>query len=167
MTQISKPPTAEQFMRRNVRTVRPDMTLNEIIEFLLLHELSNAPVVDDVDGKSSLVGFLSERDCLAALSREAFFGSPAPRQSAATIMRRHPVCVSPDTELFALASIMVNHGFRHLPVTDDKTLLGIVSRRDILRAMNAYESQQIDETAREHARPDVHQLVNHRFLFSD
>ena len=157
-------PTAVDFMQKRVKTISPEMGLPEIIGFLQKHHLSNAPVVEEEDTALKLVGFLSERDCLAALAKEAFFGGTAGQETARTLMRSHPVCVSPETELFALASIFVNHGFRHLPVVENDYLVGIVSRRDILQAMDAHYRRMIKEHDREYFPPDVHELVNHRFV---
>lgn len=159
-------PTAAEFMKHPVHVVTPETKLCDIIQFLLEHRISNAPVVDKAN-RNQLLGFISERDCLAALANESFFGSPAPPQLARTLMRRHPVCVAADTELFTLASLFVNHGYRHIPVTDGKTLLGIVSRRDILRAMNEYYSECLDQDERGRKTPDLTKLVNHRFLITD
>lgn len=167
MIPTENPPVASDFMNRRVHVVGPDMTLREVTQFLLKHEVSNAPVVDQRDGNRRLVGFISERDCLAGLSNESFFGNPAPAQTAETLMRKHPMCVSPDTDLFALASIFVSHGYRHLPVTNDQELLGIVSRRDILQALDSYYSKYVDESTRDRFPPDLKQLMYHRFLVSD
>ncbi len=167
MTESKVSPHARDFMKTHVQTVVPDMSLDQVVHFLLNHKVSNAPVVEVVDGRKRLVGFISERDCLAVLSDESFFGSPSPPQTAGTIMRKHPICVSADTELFALASIFVHHGYRHLPVTEGDTLLGIVSRRDILRALNEFYGQTYRESVRHRFRPDAKQLIHHRFLVSD
>lgn len=160
-------PVAAEFMNTNVNTVTAEMSLAEVIQFLLKHHVSNAPVIDNTGNGRRLVGFISERDCLVVLSNEAFYGSPAPPQRADTMMRKHPICVSPTTELFALASIFVNHDFRHLPVTENDQLLGIVSRRDVLKAMDHYY-QQYRHDVDEHRTPrDLTQIVNHRFLVSE
>ncbi|MCA9159671.1 MAG: CBS domain-containing protein [Planctomycetales bacterium] len=166
MIPTEKIPIASDFMRSNVHTISADMPLAEIITFLLMHEISNAPVVEAREGCQRLVGFISERDCLAGLTNESFFGSPAPMQTAGTLMRRHPICVAPETDLFALASIFVSHGYRHLPVTSGDELLGIVSRRDILRAVEKYYRKFVSQNSRERFPPDLHQLMNHRFLVS-
>lgn len=157
-------PLVGQFMTEHPCTVEPSLPLHEVVERLLAHGVSNAPVVEWRDGKQRLVGFLSERDCLAALADGVYFGTPCPPQTAATVMRRHPVCVAADTEMFAVVSIFVNHGFRHLPVVDGDTLLGIVSRRDVLRAMAAYERALQAASDRVHHPPDLHLLVNQRFV---
>jgi len=154
-------------MQTKVHTVTPDMTLQEVIRFLLDHRVSNVPVVENVDGRKHLLGFLSERDCLAALSDESYFGVPSPQQTAGTLMRRHPVCVAPETDAFSLSSILVSHGFRHLPVTVGEQLLGIVSRRDVMKALDAYYRDRARESNRKHSRPDLTKIVNQRFLISD
>ena len=160
-----KSPTASDFMTRRVQTVTPEMSLEDVIQVLLKHRISNAPVVEKKTGEDVLVGFISERDCLALLADESYFGSPSPPQTARTAMRMHPVCVLPDTELFTLASIFVNHGFRHLPVVADGTLQGIVSRRDILRAMDEYYREtQSEQNRKKFVRPDLHEIASHRFI---
>lgn len=164
MIDPQEPPLAVDFMKRPVHVVTPEMPLAQVIRLLLKHQVSNAPVVEEQVGKQILVGFISEHDCLAVLSNEAFFGSPSPQQSARTIMRMHPVCVTPETELFSLVSIFVSHGFRHLPVVNEGALLGIVSRRDILRAMETYYDHAIEDRDRQRFPPDLTKIVNHRFL---
>jgi CBS domain-containing protein len=153
MTQPNATPRAGDYMTGHVRTLTPDMPLADVISFLLAHNLSSAPVIESREnGRRSLVGFVSEHDCLEHLSNELFYGTPSPRQTAGTIMRKHPVCVAPDTELFTLASIFVNHGMRHLPVVDHGELVGVISRRDILQAMEHYYREFL-ATAEHQRRP--------------
>jgi CBS domain-containing protein len=158
-------PQAQDFMIRSVLTVPPDMTLTAIIDFLAQHHISSAPVVESgPDGQLRLAGFISEADCLAFLSNEVFFGDPSPHQTARTMMRRHPMCVEPTTDIFTLASIFVHHRHRHLPVVDGGQLLGLVSRRDILRALNVYYSETARANDLEKHPPDLHELMNMRFV---
>lgn len=166
MTEKHPAPQAKDFMTRHLHSISPEMPLAEIIEFLEKHQISNAPVVEEKNGRQILVGFLSEQDCLEYLANESFYGSPYAPQTAATIMRKHPVCVPPETELFTLASIFVNHGYRHLPVVEEGELVGIVSRGDILRAMNAYYQDEIRQQDRERRPPDIHEIMHHRFIMS-
>lgn len=166
MTIPKDPPRARDFMNRHVRTIPPDMPLEEIVQFLQEHGISNAPVVDEQGGRRILVGFVSEHDCLEHMANELFFGSPSQPQTAATIMRKHPVCVEPDTELFTLASILVNHRMRHLPVASNGQLLGIVSRSDILKALDEYYREYIAGRERERRPPDIRELILNRFIVS-
>jgi CBS domain-containing protein len=48
-------------------------------------------------------------------------------------MTNDPVTVDADMDSDDATEIMMSNGFRHLPVVDGQTLLGIVSLRDILR----------------------------------
>ena len=164
MTQEQPAPSAADFMTKHVHVVPTDMSLGDVVHFLLEHGISNAPVVERQDHKQVLIGFISECDCLEFLSNEVFYGLPAPLHTARTIMRRHPVCVSPDTELFTLASIFSNHGYRHLPVIEYDELVGIVSRRDVLKAMDEYYQEAIKSHDEQRFRPDLQQIANLRFL---
>lgn len=164
MTQEKSAPTAADYMTRKVRVVTPDMSLSDVVQFLLNHDISNAPVVETQNHRQILVGFISERDCLEFLSNETFYGCPSPPQTARTIMRMHPVCISPETELFTLASIFSSHNYRHLPVVENGELKGIVSRRDVLKAMDKYYQDTIESHDEQRFQPDLRKIVNLRFL---
>lgn len=161
----SAAPQARDFMTRDVQTVSPDQTLEEIVALLKRHHVSNAPVVEKCpEGHPLLVGFISEGDCLEYLSNEVFFGSPSQPQTARTMMKRHPICVEPTADLFTLASVFVSHGHRHLPVVEQGRLLGIVSRRDILNALENFYRQALADREFEKFPPDLHEVVNLRFM---
>jgi CBS domain-containing protein len=49
-------------------------------------------------------------------------------------MTKGPVTVGPETTVDEALDRMLSGGFRHLPVTDGDTVLGIVSIRDLSRA---------------------------------
>lgn len=165
MTDTEHIPQAEDFMHRDVKTVSPDDRLEDVTNFLITHKISNAPVVETDDaGRRKLVGFLTEEDCLEHLSNELFHGRTQQAKTAKMIMKKHPICVSADTDLFTLASIFVSHGYRHLPVAEEDQLLGIVSRRDILRAIDAYYREWVIRSEMEHFPPDMSKLINLRFF---
>ena len=167
MSKTKATPLAKDFMTKHVHTVAPDMPLADVVSCLLKHKISNVPVVEKKDGGEILIGFVSEGDCLEFLSNELFYGNPSPPQTARTIMKRHPVCVTPDTNLFALASVFVNHRLRHLPVVEDQNLVGIVSRRDILKATDDYYRNLMKQRDKDRERPDIREIMYHRFMVSD
>jgi len=163
MTDQQHSPVASDFMSKPVEVVTPDMNLSDVIHFLLKHHVSNAPVVEKVNDKNMLIGFISEHDCLSALSDEVFFGFPSLPQTARTIMTPHPICITPRTELFSIVSIFNSHKLRHLPVVEDGHLLGIVSRRDILKAMDEYYKKNLHQQDHERQLRDTSQALNLRF----
>lgn len=139
MVERENVPEGAEIMTRQVTCVTEDMSLEAIVEILDKHKVSNAPVVDSVTAKPpTLLGIVSEKDCLEALADELFYGMLSKPQTAATIMTRHPVCIQPHTDLFSVASILVNHGYRHLPVVEGDKLLGIVSRCDVLYTLQKF-----------------------------
>jgi CBS domain-containing protein len=78
---------------------------------------------------SWLIGIFTERDVL----RAAASGADLTSSPLSEWMTREPVTAGPDMDADDAAEIMMGQGFRHLPVVDGTTLLGIVSLRDILR----------------------------------
>jgi CBS domain-containing protein len=158
-------PNAGTLMNRKVHSVTADLSLAELIDFLLKHEISSAPVVETKGSKKFLIGFISESDALEHLSNEMFYGFPVQPRSVETCMKRHPIAITEDVDLFAIGSLLVNHGYRHLPVVDeDNQLLGIVSRRDVLKPMKTFYTGAIRKHDAEYFPPDVKKIINHRFI---
>ena len=157
-------PLASDIMTSYVHTVGPKMKLSDVTTFLLKHNRSSAPVVDESDGKRRLLGFISEGDCLEFLGNELFYGNPIPPLTAETIMRKHPTCVGPGTDLFTLTSIFTSHRFHHLPVVEGHNLVGVVDRSEVLKAVDRYYRDWTRNRDRERFPVDVHELMNHRFI---
>jgi CBS domain-containing protein len=75
-----------------------------------------------------LIGILTERDVL----RAAASGKDLTQSPASAWMTKDPETVTADIDSDEAAQIMLTQGFRHLPVVDGNTILGIVSLRDVL-----------------------------------
>ncbi len=167
MTSKPEIPRAADLMTRQVETVTPDLTLPQLVDFLLKQKISNAPVVENRDGGKFLLGFVSECDALEHMSNEMFYGRPESQQTVATCMKRHPICIDEQVDAFAIASLLINHGFRHVPVVDQQHFLqGMVSRSDVLKAIRDYHQiiDRLSDSGR--FRPDLQKIMNHRFIFS-
>ncbi|QEG22483.1 CBS domain-containing protein [Mariniblastus fucicola] len=164
----TKIPSAGDLMNAHVHTVSPELALSELIEFLLKHEISSAPVVETRDGKNILIGFISEQDALKQLTDEMFYQLPEPEQMVRACMKRHPVSITPDVDIFSTASLFVSHGYRHVPVVDEKNqLLGIVSRRDVLKSMKPFQAAAEKAHDMEFFPPNLTEIINHRFIVSN
>ena len=75
-------------------------------------------------------GILTERDVLRAVA-----GGTVEGTNVAAWMTRDPETTEPDETTGRAAAIMIHGGFRHLPVLDGGTLVGIVSIRDLMRTV--------------------------------
>jgi len=127
---MSKAILVREVMATGLLTLKPDMPIFQAIILLIKNKVSGAPVVDE---NNSLVGILSEKDCLRVFANEAFFSETA-GGAVMNYMTKDVITVDPDSEVFAAADLFMRNAFRRLPVVEDGSLIGQVSRRDILMA---------------------------------
>lgn len=123
-------PTASEFMAHPVFTLKPEMPVMDALAALLHRGISGAPVVD---AEGHLVGVLSEHDCLRVMAGAAFHATPEGK--VREHMTHRVETIRPDTDLFEVAGIFQGGQHRRLPVLDQGRLIGIVARRDLLRAL--------------------------------
>jgi CBS domain-containing protein len=109
-----------------VFSVTPGQPVTEVAKVMVQGRVGSAVVIDG----PWLVGIFTERDALRALA----LGSDLNAAAVKEWMTKDPVTVSADTDTEEAAAIMATHGFRHLPVMDGDTVIGMVSLRDILSA---------------------------------
>jgi len=118
---------ATDIMTKNVITAKKDMLLTDVIALLLRWHISAIPVVDHED---KMVGIVSEID----LVNLAFDGNAADT-TVEEVMVTDIVSFSPNTELADLVQTFSKRHLRRVPIIDEGKVVGIVSRRDILREM--------------------------------
>src|SRR4030066_721550 len=118
---------AADIMTTNVITVKKDMVLTDVIALLLRWHISAMPVVDD-EGK--MVGIVSEIDLV-----NLTFDGNAADTTVEEIMVTDIVSFSPNTQLAELVQTFSKRHLRRVPIIDEGKIVGIVSRRDILREM--------------------------------
>ena len=89
-----------------------------------------------VDKDQTLVGLLSEKDCLKVVSATAFDGTPT--GTVADYMTQTVNSVGPSASIYDVVDRFLQNHFRRLPVVDpDGRLLGQVSRRDVLAVIES------------------------------
>jgi CBS domain-containing protein len=104
--------------------VAPEDTLGEVAEKMSGSNVG-AVVVKDF---GRLIGILTERDMLRAMAARVHTSEARVRQW----MTPDPITAAPDMPSADAAKVMLDNGFRHLPVVDGSTVLGIVSLRRAL-----------------------------------
>ena len=125
--------TAVDVMARSEATLEPDGDIYDALARLLKGRLTGAPVVD---GDGRLLGMLTERDCLKVLVGGAIDGLP--RGKVSDYMTAPAESIRPSASLFDIAHIFLTRSFRKLPVVDDDNqVIGQVSRRDVLVAIES------------------------------
>jgi CBS domain-containing protein len=128
--------TLGDIVKPNFLTVAPEDTLGEVAE-RMTRENVGAVVVKDY---GRLIGILTERDMLHAMAARVHTSDARVRQW----MTEDPITVAADMDLDDAAKIMLDNGFRHLPVVEGETVLGVVSLRRVLggRRRPAHETPE-------------------------
>ena len=83
-----------------------------------------------IDSAGTMLGILTERDLMTRVLAK---GLAANATAVTQVMTRHPQCITPEVKVADAVLIMIERGFRHLPIVDaDKRVLGVFSARDAL-----------------------------------
>ncbi len=150
--------TAKDIMTKDVITVRPEATVEELARLLMEHKISGVPVVDE---KRKIMGIVTENDLIRKNKRlhiptiirlfDAYImlGSGKAeeeiRKMAATtvdeICTKKVVSIKEETSLEDIATIMAEQHIHLLPVLSGKSVVGIVGKADMVRAMT-YEASE-------------------------
>jgi len=176
--------TVRDVMTTHVASVEAGTPFKEVAELLVRRGVSAAPVLDE-DGR--VVGVVSEGDLLRKEEfREEYYGQgyrprlrtrlrrrlagrgadgrrKAASATAGEVMSAPAVTVAPDISTVTAAQLMDAHGVKRLVVVDDGgRLIGIVSRRDLLKAyarddaeLKRWVEQAIPEQARWNDRTGI------------
>ncbi len=120
-------PTLADIMRPELIEVAPEDTLGEVAARMT--ELNVGAVVVKDFGR--LIGILTERDMLKAMAERVHTSEARVRQW----MTEDPVTAAAETDVEEAAQVMLEHGFRHLPVVDESgVVVGLVSLRRVVAA---------------------------------
>lgn len=116
----------DQHMNRFVLTISPNETLEQAAQAMMERRVGSAVVVS----KGVNVGIVTERDVLRAVAR----GTVPWSTKISEVMTAGPVSIPPHVDTAEATQLMLENGFRHLPVVENGSLVGIVSLRDLLVA---------------------------------
>lgn len=145
--------TAKDIMTRDVITVKPETSIEELARILIENRISGAPVVDD---KGNLIGIVTENDlisqnkrlhiptvfrlfdALIMLERRKKIEEEIKRLTATRvwdICTKNVITVDEDTPLQEIATIMSEKKVHLIPVMKDKKIAGIIGKADLIKAM--------------------------------
>ncbi len=134
-------------------TVGPETSVKEALSLLDRHSITSLPVVTE---KSVLVGVLSEADLLVGRVLPDPRASLIPRttetddtrDTVGAVMTTLTLTCHPDTDVAEVTRVMTGTGVKSLPVVEaGNRVVGVVSRRDIVRAMARSDAEIEQEIA--------------------
>ena len=120
----------KDYMSKNVVTLDQNMEILRAAHTLITHDISGAPVLDK---HGRLVGILTERDCMRIAMQADYHGIPG--GLVKDHMSANPQSVDPDESILTLSQLFIEGRFHRYPVVDHGRLIGVISRRDVMRAM--------------------------------
>jgi len=117
----------QSMSQRHVVSLGPTATVHEAA-CVMTHAGCGSVLI--IDNASHMQGILTERDLMTRVVAKAL--DPATTK-VADVMTRSPRCVPPETRVTDAIVIMIERGFRHLPIVSDSgKILGVFSVRDAL-----------------------------------
>lgn len=143
-------------MTANPITIRADQSLRRALELMHEHQCKHLPVISP---NGHLVGVVSDRDCRYALNsplivREKWQDEElAIRTRVRSIMTPAPIVVEPNAPADEAARLMLKHRIGCLPVMRAETLVGIVTRSDLLVAFMTIHKHYEDLHQNVHSEP--------------
>ena len=121
----------KDIVRKNIVPLSSELLLAEAVERILASGLTGLPVIND-DGR--LVGFLSEQDCIAQMISGTYHSDS--RKVVADLMHQEPLFVGPEESIIDVAQKMQLNKPKVYPVIQEYELLGVISRKDVLKALS-------------------------------
>jgi len=111
-------------MRTKLVTARPDESAADAIRRMLSSGIGSVIVIDE----NAPVGMFTERDVLRLAGEGTDFETIPVRRA----MTPRPLTIAAGDDILEASQMMAERKLRHLPVTEDGNLVGIVSMRDVL-----------------------------------
>ena len=152
---------ASDIMRRSIATVSPTAPLIDAARLLLETNQRALPVLDG----GRLVGIISEGDFLHRVELgieapakgwlQSLFGASSSSAyrarigalQVALVMTKNPVCIEEEASVDEVVAVMDQRGISQLPVTCGGILVGMISRAELLAAVERSLSKSAEQTA--------------------
>lgn len=144
--------TVADVMTRSVVSAYRGATFKKIAQVMVERGITAMPVID---GDRHVIGVVSESDLLAKVDRgrrwpRRRFRAKAGARTAEELMTSPAITARPETPIASAARLLERHHIKRLPVTDAAgRLIGIVSRRDLLRVFTRSDEQIREEITEE------------------
>ena len=125
-----EPLRVSDYMSEITLTVTADMPIMAAVGLLVEHDISGVIVID---ANTTPVGILTERDCIRTALQAGYFDESG--GIVGDYMTTDITTAGPDDSLMDIAQLFADSPFRRCPVVTQGRLVGMISRRNVLRAL--------------------------------
>ena len=126
---------------REVFTIAPQATVLDALKMMAEHNIGALLVMT----KDTMEGIVSERDCIRKVE---LMGRNAKDTKINEIMTSDVITVDSSQPLEDCMSLMIEKNIRHLPVSDDGELVGLLSVRDVLKEVIEVQQMMLSQLER-------------------
>jgi len=148
-------------MLKNTTSVLPDCHLGEVIDIMAIQRINGIPIVDE---EQKVIGFISQHDIikellpnyLGIINSNSFITEfiqlskklkEYANYKVDGFMKKNIITINEDDNEVMAADLLIRNKIHHLPVVRNGYLVGIVTMRDLLKAMiEEKEKNKQDET---------------------
>ena len=125
---------AKDLMTSQVVAISPDASIDQAVSMLLDHRVSGLPVVDE---SGNLLGVISEIDII-----DLVYKSDIETSRVRDHMTRNVCTLNADASIDEAARMFCEQRLRRIPVVDERKLVGVLSRRDLIRFVRDIRRQE-------------------------
>lgn len=146
----------KDIMLKNTTSIIPDCPLEEVIEIMAIQRINGITVVNE---EQKVIGFISQHDIikellpnyLGIINNSSFITEfiqlskklkEYANHKAEDFMKKNVITINEDDNEVMAADLLIRDKIHHLPVVRNGYLVGIVTLRDLLRAMIEEENDK-------------------------
>ena len=125
------PLRVRDYMSTKLITFKSSERIENVIDGLIKHRISGAPVVND---KNELIGVISEGDCIKHISDSRYYNMPLENSTVEKLMVKNVETIDGNMNIFDAANKFLESKRRRFPIVENGKLVGQISQKDILKA---------------------------------
>ena len=119
-----------QLLTRNLVSINENKTTYNAIKLLTTNNIGALPVLND---NMELSGIISERDIIREISNNSSVNFK--KSNIKSIMTSKVITINKNTKSETIMDIMSKNKIRHIPIVENKLLIGIVSIGDVVKRL--------------------------------
>jgi len=127
---VVEPLRVSDYMTEIPVTVTAPMPIMAAVRLFVENDISSVIVID---ANNMPIGILTERDCIRTALQSGYFDESA--GIVGDYMSTNITTVGPEDSLMDVAQLFADSPFRRCPVVSEGRLVGMISRRNVLRAL--------------------------------